>query len=188
MEPVEPFPVFPDAQQVVVVPDVSVRIFVWDPSAQRILMVHERPPKPPGSGLPGGKVDGTSETIVTMVRKLMPVMSRLDPDGPEAAQLWAARPLCDERIWWTAVKEAIEETGQLILPSLYREWKTYRNHRVDLLIARSLGGTILTRSVETDDCGWFEPKNIPADTYRSHRTMIAWATAQIGIQIGEEPA
>ena len=188
MEIVEPFPVFPGAEPAVVVPDVSVRVFGWDPESRRILMVHERPPKPPGSGLPGGKVDGTTESITAMIRKLLPVLSRLDPDGPEAAPLREAEPLCDERIWWTAIKETIEETGLLVLPYLYREWKTYRNHRVDLIIARPLGGTMLTRSVETDDCGWFIPESIPADTYKSHRAMIHWASAQVGIQNTEETA
>ncbi len=76
----------------------------------------------------------------------------------------------------TIVREALEETGLLVLPVRELFYNTVkrseREHTVVVLKCVIIAGKIDPRSIETDDCRWFPLNALPADLYRSHFLRI----------------
>lgn len=136
--------------------------------------------KPPGWGLPGGGVDQgrSNEELYRQILRFLPVF-RIDES------IFLNMPVneaIDLKAFLVAIKEGIEETGLLICPlkTLFEE-RNAKNHKVIVVEGKVLGGHINKRSMETDDCDWFELGHIPEGTYRSHIGRILKALKSLGL-------
>lgn len=173
---------------------------------KEIILVHEKDHTDEGGrragwNLFGGNTEGWSiERTYRQIINFLPVERipeqdflnllgiRLDDDF--FSWLWNHKdykkfmPEIGQLIFLTAIREGIEETGLLVKPKfiLFEERTASENHH--LLVAHSeiVSGTIQKRSLETDDCGWFDLRALPEGIYHSHRRRIALAVYKLGIR------
>src|SRR3989338_7165083 len=92
--------------------------------------------------------------------------------------------LLGSMVYFTAIREGIEETGLLVRPTavLFEELTKSENHRLIVVHSEIVLGKIKKRSLETYDCGWFDLRNLPEGTFPSHRSRIALAVYKLGIR------
>lgn len=162
---------------------MTVQLLVTD-EKDRILLVHERGEgvparrakpqigsKPAGWGLPGGGIDEkkNEQQLLEQIMKFLTVYrieERCFKEMPYAEEI-------DLRLYLTAVKEGIEETGLLIYPvTILLEEPNSPSHMVVVMSGQFLAGEIQKRSIETDDCGWFNLEHLPHGIYQSHIKRI----------------
>lgn len=93
-------------------------------------------------------------------------------------------PQIGQLIYLTAIREGIEETGLLVRPKsvLFEESTKSENHRLFVVHSEIVLGTKRKCSLETDDCGWFDLRNLPEGTFPSHRSRIALAVYKLGLR------
>lgn len=173
---------------------------------EKILLVHEKDHTGEGGRCPGwnpfgGNTEGWSvERTYRQIINFLPVERipeqdflnlleiRLDDDF--FSWLWNHKdykkfmPEIGQLIFLTAIREGIEETGLLVRPTtvLFEERTKSENHRLLVVHSERVSGMIQKRSLETDDCGWFELQVLPEGIYPSHRRRIALAVYKLGIR------
>lgn len=192
----------------------TVRAFVLEEN--KVLLVHERennvliedpdginPPrrysgkrsKPQGWGLPGGNVDFNS-SLEDLIGKLLKfiLFFEIASDQKNASvilsSLFPERVESEEefRLLLELIRESLLETGFLIKPirQLFREEVGSSGHKVYVFHCEISAGKLQKRSVETDDCEWFELSKLPDGLFRSHLRRINKSCAILGIGSNNE--
>lgn len=89
-------------------------------------------------------------------------------------------------VYLTSIREGIEETGLLTRPKLvlFEELTRSEKHRLLVIHSVNVAGKIRERSLETDGCGWFDPRHLPEETFPSHRRRIERVIPLLGINGG----
>lgn len=175
---------------------------------KQILLVHEKDHtgeggRHPGWNLFGGNTEGWSiERTYRQIINFLPVEVERDldeeffkrflnedkMDNDFFSFFWAhpefrnLMPQIGQLAYLTSVREGIEETGLLTRPELVLSEEKTRSETHRLLVVNSeiIQGNIRKRSLETDGCEWFDPRNLPEDTFPSGRRRIALAVYKLG--------
>lgn len=154
-------------------------------SEGRILLVHEKGEdgnKPAGWGMPGGGVDRPIEYLALQIYKFLPFF-RINPEKWAAAQEMETE-VTNPLVMLTLIKECLEETGLLVFPKrILFEEANAPGHKVVVISAEIVDGEIQKRSLETDDCDWFDMDQLPEGIYGSHIRRIAQARAVLGQEV-----
>lgn len=172
----------------------------------KILLVHEKDQtienkKRAGWGMFGGKTEGyTVNSTVEQIIKFLPIERIPEEDFSNFLEIriddcffswfWLHReyerfmPEIGELAFYTAIREGIEETSLLVRPKfvLFEEPTRSEDHRVIVVSSEIVSGTMNKRSLETDDCRWFDLLDLPEDIYISHKKRIALAVYKLGIR------
>lgn len=175
----------------------------------KILLVHEKDQtvehkKRAGWGMFGGKTEGyTVQSTVEQIIKFLPVERIPEEDFSELLKIrmddnffswfWAHReygqfmPEVGQLVFLTAIRESIEETSFLVHPKfvLFEETTKSEDHRLIVVSSEIVSGTMSKRSLETDDCEWFDLLELPEGIYPSHKRRIALAVCKLGIRAKE---
>ncbi len=176
----------------------------------KILLVHEKDHTDEGGrragwNLPGGNTEGWNiERTYRQIINFLPV--EVDPSFDENYfrqflskdrmdnvffSFFGAHPdyrdqmsQIGQLVYLTSIREEIEETGLLTRPQsvLFEEPTRSEKHRLLVIHSVIVAGKPRERSLETDACGWFDPRNLPEGTFPSHRRRIALATYKLRVR------
>lgn len=158
---------------------VTVRAIIIE--EDKILLVHERKnkEKPPGWGLPGGRVD-FSRPLSELKKKLAEflVCYKISSNLKEAEEKisgivdFSVFSEKETRIILELMRECLLETGFLVKPLNFLFKEERKHGEILVFLCCVVGGKIEKRTVETDDCDWFEFSSLPTDIFVSHYRMI----------------
>lgn len=169
-----------------VLPEV-VKVHIMDDCGQ-VLLVRERGKKndahttdgatskwrkPPGWGLPGGKVEGTPEQMVEGIRYHLRKQG-IDPRRFDACVAVARKRFAKfEHVYLTAIKEVLEETGHLVSPTRIDLWRRSDREVVWFVCARTVAyGFREGLDVHIEGRAWFPQTDLPDGTYKRAKDMV----------------
>jgi 8-oxo-dGTP pyrophosphatase MutT (NUDIX family) len=170
--------------------EVEVTVHLLVQQDGKFLLVLNKPEphgKPAGWGLPGGSIlvenqnmkdlsfktlaDFAIEHIRTFMRYANIPQEKLDWILSQSTQI--ATDEIGLLIALTAIREGIEETGFLFMPKkVMFDSMTSITHRVVIVAADIVAGTMQKDTVETDDCDWFDIEHLPEKVYWRHKQRL----------------
>jgi 8-oxo-dGTP pyrophosphatase MutT (NUDIX family) len=128
--------------------------------------------KRPGRGFPGGKVEGTVEDMERAIRRLL----RRQGIGMEHMRSVGAglkRFSGFPHVYLTAVKEALEETGMLVIPRDIELFERSAREVVWLVFAREVtNGTRQRLDPQIRGVGWYPTRQLPQGMYARAKRMV----------------
>ena len=182
----------------------TVKMLIVDPKTGKIILVYDKAKengKHEAWGLPGGGIpekDGEAEDIrkrlENQVLNFLPVdvyrenMSRealkrrLWLDWEEADRSYGGVKVSDSLIFWTAIKEGIEETGLLLFPCDVLLVDQIRpDHDFILVHAKTITGRLDGRGCDTKKADWFDVCSLPRNIHKSHPGKIKRGLRALGV-------
>jgi len=169
-----------------VLPEI-VKVFVAN-DLKRVLLVKERGKphdqhdiatgtthwrKRPGMGLPGGKIEGTTEQMIEGIEYHLRKQGIETPRLASQLRRVCKRFLKMEHVVLTSIKEVLEETGIFVIPTSVRLWRRSDHEVMWFVMARPVKRGILgSLDVQIEYCAWFPEDDLPPNTYTRAKAMV----------------
>lgn len=129
--------------------------------------------KPPGFGLPGGKVEGTLEQIMRGI--VQQLQCRGISDEMVNLILKRGKRVGNQCIVMTGVKEVLEEAGVLVMPTKLELWTDDPDKDMVYLMHAKMvaqGNVMSPGDVKIIGTVWQNARQLPRDTYRRTKKMV----------------